>query len=153
MAPGRPAKKACQNHNISGLKNLSRHASVLSESSSNPTLPRSQAPSSDGDESDLEEDDADLDLLIHFDSLKTNFEQEEASQGAEEEEDGEVEEWEGFGREDLADAMIGMFEADDLDWLPQKFQTRRDKRKKGKYSPLFRIFDCLSCNQRGPRHI
>ena len=88
-----PAKKARQNQNISGLKNLSRHASVLSESSGNPTPPWSQAPSPDGDESDLEEDDADLDLLIHFNSLKTNFEQEEASQDAgEEEEDGEVEE-------------------------------------------------------------
>ena len=92
MAPNRPAKKACQNQNISGLKNLSRHASVLSESSGSLTLPWSQAPSPDRDESDLEEDDADLDL-IHFDSLKTNFEQEEASQDAgEEEEDGEVEE-------------------------------------------------------------
>ena len=60
-------------------KNLSWHASVLSESSGNPTLPWSQAPSPDGDESDLEEVDTDLVLLIHFDSLKTNFEQEEAS--------------------------------------------------------------------------
>ena len=92
-APSRPAKKAHQSKNISRLKNLSRHASVLSESSGNPTPPWSQAPSPDGDESDLEEDDADLDLLIHFNSLKTNFEQEEASQDAgEEEEDGEVEE-------------------------------------------------------------
>jgi hypothetical protein len=60
-------------------------------------------------------------LLIHFDSLKTNFEQEEASQDAGEgEENKEVEEWDGFRSEDFADAVIGMFEADDLDWLPQK---------------------------------
>ena len=53
--------------------------------------------------------------------MKTKFEQEEASQDAgEEEEEEEVEEWEGFIGEDLADAMIGMFEADDLDWFPQK---------------------------------
>ena len=71
-------------------------------------------------------------MLIHFDSLKTNFEQEEASQDAGEEEDGEVEEWEGFSREDLTAAMVDMFEADELDWLPQKLQTRRDKRKQGK---------------------
>jgi len=41
-----------------------------------------------------------------------------------------------------------------LDWLPQKFQTRRDKRKKGKYSPLFVAFlIALIMHQRGPRHI
>ena len=70
MAPGHPAKKARQNQNISRLKNQPRHASVLSESSGNPTPPRSQATSSDGDESDLEEDDEDLDLWIHFDSCR-----------------------------------------------------------------------------------
>ena len=65
----------------------------------------------------------------------------------------------GFQQEDLADAMVDMFEVDDLsdlDWLPQKLQTRRDKRKQekiGKCSPRFYILDCLSCNQRGPRHI
>ena len=91
--------------------------------------------------------------LSHFDSLKTNFEQEEVSQGAKEEEIGEVEECEDFRSEYLADAMIDMFEADDLDWLPQKLQISRDERKKGKYSQLFRIYDCLTCNQIGPRHI
>jgi hypothetical protein len=74
-------------------------------------------------------------LSIHFDSLKTHFEHEEASPEVGEEEEDEVEEWKGFSREDLADGMVDMFEVDDpsdLDWLPQKLQTRRDKRKQEK---------------------
>jgi hypothetical protein len=75
--PQRPlAKKAQQTHNISGLRSQQRDSSVASGSSSHPTPARSLAPSPEGDESDLEEDD-DLDLLIHFDSLKTNLAYEE----------------------------------------------------------------------------
>ena len=79
--------------------------------------------------------------MIHFDSLKTNLANEEAyPDDAEELEDEELEEWEGFGRGDLAKAMVGMIEADetsDLDWLPEKLKNKREKRnkeKKGKYS-------------------
>jgi len=45
----------------------------------------------------------------------------------EEEEEEELEEWEGFGKEDLAEAMVGMFEVDDpsdLDWLPERKHFR-----------------------------
>ena len=70
--PQRPlAKKAWQTHNISGLRSRQRDSSVTSRLSGHLTSTRSLAPSPEGDESDLEEDDDDLDLLIHFDSLKT----------------------------------------------------------------------------------
>ena len=133
MAKGRPKKRTRATYNISGLINQHRHSSAFSESTSQPTPPRSDA---DGEESDLEEDDKDLDLLIHFDSLKTNLANEEAyPDDVEELEDEELEEWEGFSREDLAEAMVDMFEADDtfdLDWLPEKLKNKREKRKKGK---------------------
>jgi hypothetical protein len=55
----------------------------------------------------LEEEEEDLDLLIHFDSLKTNLAHAEACQDEGEDDDNEeLEEWEGFGKEDLAEAMI-----------------------------------------------
>jgi hypothetical protein len=129
-------KRARATYNTSGLRNQSAHSSSFSESAPQPTPPRSEAPSPDGDESDLEEDDEDLDLLIHFDSLKTNLANEEAyPDDGEELEDEELEEWEGFSRGDLAEAMVDMFEADDssdLDWLPEKLKNKREKRKKEK---------------------
>jgi hypothetical protein len=70
-------KKARQSHDISGLRCQQRDSSVASRSSGHPTPARSLAPSPEGDESDLEEDDDDLDLLIHFDSSKTNLAYEE----------------------------------------------------------------------------
>ena len=80
-------------------------------------------------------------MLIHFDSLKTNLANEKAyPDDGEELEDEELEEWEGFSRGHLAEAMVDMFEADnspDLDWLPEKLKNKREKRKKekkGKYS-------------------
>jgi hypothetical protein len=155
MAKGRPKKRARATYNISGLISQSKHSSAFSESTPQPTPPQSEA---DGEESDLEEDDEDLDSLIHFDSLKTNLENEEAYPDDEEElEDEELEEWEGFSRGDLAEAMVDMLEAEDtfdLDWLPEKLKNRREKRKKDKKGTHwynFRIFH-LSCNQRDPRH-
>ena len=128
-SPGMPSvpktKKSKPNCDISGLRNQARATSLLSELSNDATPPCSQAPSSDdGDESDLEADDKDLFLLIHFDSLKTNLQREEKHPDAlEQMEDEEYEEWEGFSSEDLADGMIDMYLADDhddLDWMPQK---------------------------------
>jgi len=55
-------------------------------------------------------------LLIHFDSLKINFAHAETCPDEEEEEkenNEELEEWEEFGNEDLAEAMVGMLEVDD----------------------------------------
>ena len=49
----------------------------------------------------------------------------------------------GFWQEDLVEAMVDMFKADDpmdLDWLPEKLKNKGDKRKKekkGKYSLSF----------------
>lgn len=149
MPGGRPPKKARSNRNISGLKKHPQPSPVPSEPFSHPTPPRSQAPSpeaDDGDESDLEVDDEDLELLIHFDSVKTNFGHEEEFPDEEEEaEDEELCEWEGFRQEDLVDAMLDMFEDDDekdLDWLPPALEEKRKKRKKnskGKYLLTDRI--------------
>lgn len=102
-----------------------------SDPSSHPTSPRSQDPSpdrTDDDSSDIEIDDSDLELLIHFDSLKANYELKGECVGkSEEAEYEEISEWEGFGQEDLTDAMLDMFEDDDekdLDWLPPKLEAR-----------------------------
>jgi hypothetical protein len=102
-----PPKKAWQICNTSGLRNQQRGLSFASESLRHPTPARSLAPSSGGagDESDLEEDDHDdlppwLDLLIHFDLLKVNLAyEEEYPDYMEQDEHGELVEWEGFGRE------------------------------------------------------
>ena len=92
MPGGHKSKKAWASHNISGLGNQPRPSSIISDACSHPTPPWSQAPSPDGDESDLEEDDNDLDLLIHFDSLKTNLQYEdECPEDAEQLEYEEVE--------------------------------------------------------------
>ena len=155
MPGGHKSKKAWASCNISGLRNQPRPSSIISDARSHPTLPWSQAPSPDGDESDLEEDDDDLDLLIHFDSLKTNLQYEdECPENAEQLEDKELEEWDGFRSDDLADAMFEMLEADDpsdLDWLPEKRKTQREKRKKnqkGQYTPIqshfIRILSCVT---------
>src|SRR5258705_2462595 len=104
MARGRPLKKSRPTPDVSGLRNQSRQSSTFS--TPQPTPPQSQPPSPDGNESDLEEDDEDLDDLIHFDSLKTNPANAEAYSDGEEE--VEVEEWKGFSREGLAEAMIDM---------------------------------------------
>jgi hypothetical protein len=160
MAGGRQAKKPRPTPNISGLRNQSRQSSRQSStfSTPQPTPPRSRAPSPESDESDLEEDDEDLDILIHFDSLKTHLANAEAH--SDEEKDEEVEEWEGFSNEDLAEAMVGMFEVDDprdLDWLPERLKNKRDKRKsekKGVYSHTFcAYFTIQKSGQNDPRHI
>lgn len=143
MPGGHKSKKARVSRNISGLRNQPRPSLIIADAPGHPTPPRSQAPSPDGDESDLEEDDDDLDLLIHFDSLKTNLQYEDECPGdAEQLEDEELEEWDGFRSEDLADAMFEMLEADDpsdLDWWPEQRKTQREKRKKnqkGQYTPI-----------------
>ena len=107
MPGGRPSKKARTNTNLSGPDR------------------------SDDYDSDLEIDDDDLELLIHFDSLKANYKREgEVMNVNGEAEDEEISVWEGFQQEDLADAMLDMFEEEDekdLDWLPPKLEARRNK--------------------------
>ena len=82
-------KKSQPTPNIAGLRNQSRQSSAFSESTPQPTPPRSRAPSPDGNESDLEDNNKDLDLLIHFDSLKTNLAHVEACQDEGEDDDNE----------------------------------------------------------------
>ena len=128
MARGQPSKKSWPTSNISGLRNQSRQSSAFSKSTPQPTPPRSRVPSPDGNESDLEEDDEDLDLLIHFDSLKMNLAHAEACPDKGEDDDNELEEWKGFGKENLAEVMIGMLKVDDpsdLDWLPDRLKNKR----------------------------
>ena len=71
-----------------------------SNSSSHPTPPKSEAPSpnrGDDDDSDLEIYDEDLELLVHFDSLKVNYELEgEVMNEDGEAKDEEINEWEGM---------------------------------------------------------
>src|SRR6266481_5752546 len=106
-------KKSKPNRNISGLCNQAKYSPTPFQHA---TLLQSLVPSSEdkGDESDLEADNQDLAHLIHFDSLKTNFQiEDENPDELEELENEEMEEWEGFGREDLVDGMVNMFLADD----------------------------------------
>ena len=64
-------------------------------------------------------------------------------------EEEELQEWEGFGKEELLDMMIGMFEDDEednLDWLLPKLAAKCKKRqenKKGKHSPEICRFRAL----------
>ena len=124
MPGGHPSKKAHTNANLSGLRNHSQPSPSPSNPSSHPTPPRSQSPSLDR----ADEDDSDLELLIHFDSLKVNYEFEgETMDENDQDGDDEISEWEGFQREDLADAMLDMFDDDgekDMDWLPPKLEAR-----------------------------
>ena len=59
--------------------------------------------------------------------------EDEYPEDAEQLEDEELEEWNGFRSEDLADAMFEMLEADDssnLDWLPEKKKnTKREEKE------------------------
>lgn len=118
MARGRPWKKPRPIPNISGLRNQPKQSSVFTDSTPQPTPPRSRAPSPNGDETDLEDDDEDLDFLIHFDSLKTNLAHAETYPDVEEEEESEeLEEWQGFSNEDLTEAMVSLFEVDEIGCL------------------------------------
>ena len=75
MPGGQPPKQAWSNYNLSGLKNHPKLSPSPSHSSSH-SASRYQASSPNGDdcdESDLEADDEDLALLIHFDFLRMSF--------------------------------------------------------------------------------
>ena len=60
----------------------------------------------------------------------------EACQDKGEDDDNEeLEEWEGFGKEDLAEVIIGMLEVDDpsdLDQPPERLKNKINKRKQEK---------------------
>ena len=143
MARGKQ-KKQKQIRNISGLRNQAKASPALSAFSEHPTPPRSRAPSpeDDGDASDIEIDDEDLDLLIHFDSCKTNFQNEEEHDEWDENDEQEeyIQDWEGFNSQEMSNAMGEMIKEDDpgdLDWMPPKMRKeleRREKLKKGEYS-------------------
>ena len=119
--PGRKSKK--QSQNLSGLINQPKASPAPSGSSYNPTPPQSSAPSPGGDgcESD---DDADLELLIHFDSMKVSLQHEDEHTDLGDDGDDEaLEEWSGCHSPDVADAMLAMIHDDDptdLDWMPSR---------------------------------
>ena len=135
----RKSKKQKQSRNLSGLRNQPKASPAPTASSYNPTPPRSHAPSpeGDGDKSELEEDD--LELLIHFDSMKMNLQHEDEhySDLGDDEGDEGLEEWSGFHSQDLADAMGAMIKDDDptdLDWMPSRMRKellRMEKMKTG----------------------
>ena len=157
MPGGQKPKRGQPNCNISELQNHPKPSPAPSKHSRHTTPAQSQAPSPDyddeDDEDDLEEDDADLDLLVHWDSQKTQYVNDPEDKGegevVDDDDDEELQEWEGFGKEELLDIMIGMFEHDDegdLDWLPPKLAAKCKKRqenKKGKHSPEICRFRAL----------
>ena len=128
-------KKQKQFRNISGLRNQANASPVPSASSQHCTAPRSRAPSpeEDGDESD-----EDLELLLHFDSLKTNFQNEEVHEYDENDEGEEcIQDWEGFDSLEMSNAMGEMIKADnpnDLDWMPPKMRKELERREQLKKS-------------------
>ena len=82
---------------------LWNQAKPSSTPSQHATSPQSAVPSPEdqADEFDLEVDNEHLAFMTHFDSLKTNLQiGEENPDVLEELENEEVEEWEGFSRED-----------------------------------------------------
>ena len=87
--PGGPkAKKAKNNCSISGLKKQSRNSPSQSNSTTHPTLPRSEAPSLECSEVDDDlEDGDDFEFLNHFDSLKADFRQEDVEDWSDEDDD------------------------------------------------------------------
>src|SRR5271168_2786254 len=138
--PGRKSKKQKQYRNLSGLRIQPKASPAPTESSYNPTPPRSSAPSPGGDgyESELDEDDDDLEFLVRFDSIKMSLQHEdEHIDLGDDEDDEELEEWPGFHSLDLADAMGAMISDDDptdFDWMPSRMRKellRREKMKKG----------------------
>ena len=157
MPGGQKPKRGQPNCNISELQNHPKPSPAPSKHSRHTTPAQSQAPSPDYDD----EDDADLDLLVHWDSQKTQYvnDPEDKGEGEVVDDDGdeELQEWEGFGKEELLDVMIGIFEDDDegnLDWLPPKLAEKCKKRqenKKGKHSPEICRFE--KCEKQGPKHM
>ena len=155
MPGGHKPKKVWASHNISGLRNQLRPSSIISDAPSHPTPPWSQAPSPNGD---LEEDDDDLDLLIHFDSLKTNLQyKDECKDDAEQLEDEWFEEWDGFRSEDLAEDGGGWWPK--WSWLvawTNNYTKREEKEESEKSVHTYSITfykDTTQCNQRGLRYI
>ena len=81
--------------------------------------------------------------MVHWDSQKIQYlnDLEDNGEGEviDDSEEEEFQEWEGFGKEDLLDVMLGIFEdddEDDLDWLPPKLAAKCKKRqesRKGKH--------------------
>ncbi|KAF8341853.1 hypothetical protein F5887DRAFT_1076433 [Amanita rubescens] len=120
--PGRKSKKQKQYRNLSGLRNQPKASPT--GSSYNPT----PSPGGDGYESDLE-------LLIHFDSMKVTLkhEGEHTDPGDDGDEALEVE-WSRFHSPDLADAMGAMIHDDDgpndLDWVPSRMRKELVRREK-----------------------
>ena len=133
--PGRKSKKQKQSRNLSGLRNHPKPSPVPTD---NPTPPQSSAPSPGSGRYESDADDADLELLIHFDSMKVSFQHEDEHTDLGDEDDEALEEqWSGFHSPDVANAMGAMIHDDDptdLDWMPSRMRKellRREKMKKG----------------------
>ena len=84
-------------------------------------------------------DDGGLELLFHFDSLKTNFQNEEEHEEYDENDEDEeyIQDWEGFNSQEMSNAMGEMIkedDPDDLDWMPPKMRNKLDRMERSIHS-------------------
>lgn len=136
MPGNRPTKVARTDPSIPRLINQGLDSPVHSDSTPQPTPPRSEAPSPDLSDGD-EDDDDDLEFLNHFDSLKPNYRAfEECSD--DENDLGDMEELLELSTKSLTDSMVELLVDDDegdLDWIPERLRKKaKEKRKRGSVS-------------------
>ena len=134
MPGNRPTKMPRTDRSTSKLRNQARDSPLHSDSTPQPMLPRSQAPSPDL--SDGEEDE-DLEFLHHFDSLKPNYQAFEDH--LDEEEFGDMDELFELSMKDLTDSMVEFMVEDDegnLDWIPERLRKKAEKARKCELSSL-----------------
>jgi hypothetical protein len=76
----------------------------------------------------------DSENMNYFDSLKVDYQREDAEDGSDEEDSGD--ELMELRREDLTEIMVNMMLEDDpndLDWIPEKFKAKRKEKAKGEF--------------------
>jgi len=125
MAAGHPTKKS---KNTAGLRNQGQpsHSSPLN-SESHAKASRSQAPSPEGGQEDLDGPD----WPLFQDSLKTDFSWLDDGQDDSDEMEEESD-WEELNNEGFAGRIAAMVLDDDpkdKDWIPKKLQRQREKQK------------------------
>ena len=126
-------KKQKHTRNISGLRNQSKASPAPTDSSYNPIQLRSLAPSSEynGDESKIEEEE-DLELLIHFDSLKMNLKYKEEYGNLDENGENEeyIEDWECFNSQEMGCHMHSKETEGSLEHLQESNEGTRGIKSK-----------------------
>lgn len=136
MPGNRPTKMPRTDRGISMLRNQVGVSPLHSDSTPQPTPPRSRVPSPDSSDSD--EEDEDLEFFNHFDSLKPNYEALE-DQSDEEEELDDMDELLELSTKDLTDSMVELLvEGDDgdLDWVPERLRKKAERERKARKREL-----------------